>query len=185
MIYMPMIPEAIIAMLACARIGAVHGVVFGGFAAKELASRIDDSRPKVIVSANGGVLPGGKVVEYKPLLDKALEMAEFGGEVKRCVIVNRRGVEACGMKKGRDVDYEELMAAGNGLMDAVPLPSTHPHYILYTSGKTLILMWKKCMTSYWLVIHIIDDVFAIYVLRLLQVLLECPRWVNHLIEKLT
>jgi len=74
-IYMPMIPEAVVAMLACARIGGIHSVVFGGFAAKELATRIDDCRPKIVISANGGVLPGGKVVEYKPLLDQSMEMA--------------------------------------------------------------------------------------------------------------
>jgi len=135
-IYMPMIPEAVVAMLACARIGGIHSVVFGGFAAKELATRIDDCRPKIVISANGGVLPGGKVVEYKPLLDQSMEMAKFGAEVKKCVIVQRKGVAECNMTKGRDICYNELMESGRDRADAVPLPSTHPHYILYTSGTT-------------------------------------------------
>ena len=123
-IYMPMIPEAVIGMLACARIGAVHSVVFGGFAAKELASRIDDSKPKAILSASGGVLPGGRTVAYKPLLDKALDIAKWKG-VKRSVIVQREGVLECSLREGTDVSYRELMDGVNEKMDAVPVPSTH------------------------------------------------------------
>mmetsp|Transcript_14762 Transcript_14762/g.26680 ORF Transcript_14762/g.26680 Transcript_14762/m.26680 type:complete len:356 (+) Transcript_14762:173-1240(+) len=135
-IYMPMIPEAIVAMLACARIGAVHSVVFGGFAAKELASRVEDCRPKVVVSASCGVLPGGRIVEYKPLLEEALEIAQCGSDVRKCVIVQREGVAECELREGKDVSYRVLMEGVTEKMDAVPLPSTHPHYILYTSGTT-------------------------------------------------
>lgn len=140
-IYMPMVPEAVIAMLACARIGAIHSVVFGGFAAKELASRIDDSRPKVIVSSSGGVLPGGRTIPYKPLLDEALQVAKYGNEVKKCIIVQREGVVDCSLEKGRDVGYNELMQSiGKQEMEAVPLSSTDTHYILYTSGTTGMLL---------------------------------------------
>ncbi|KAL3805967.1 hypothetical protein ACHAW5_002503 [Stephanodiscus triporus] len=134
-IYMPMIPEAVIAMLGCARIGAVHSVVFGGFAARELASRIDDAEPRVIVSASGGVLPGGKTVPYKSLLGEALDMARWKG-VERCVIVQREGILECALTRGMDVSYVELMESSNEKMDAVPLPSAHPLYTLYTSGTT-------------------------------------------------
>jgi len=131
-IYMPMIPQAIVAMLACARIGAVHSVVFGGFAAPELATRITDCDPKVVISASAGVESGGKIVPYKPLLDKALELANH--KVKRCVIVQRSNVQKCEMGPF-DVDFDEVVAKGSPV-DAVPLPSTHPHYVLYTSGTT-------------------------------------------------
>jgi len=131
-IYMPMIPEAIVAMLACARIGAVHSVVFGGFAAKELATRITDCQPKLVFSASAGVELGGRIVPYKPLLDKALELATH--DVKKCVIVQRDNVERCSLGK-LDVDYCEAMSTATPV-DAVPLPSNHPHYILYTSGTT-------------------------------------------------
>lgn len=131
-IYMPMIPEAIIAMLACARIGAVHSVVFGGFASKELATRITDCQPKLVVSASAGVESGGRIVPYKPLLDKALELATH--DVQKCIIVQRDNVETCFMG-ALDVDYEQVMSTAM-LVDAVPLPSNHPHYILYTSGTT-------------------------------------------------
>ena len=133
-IYMPMIPEAAIAMLACTRIGAIHSVVFGGFAAKELAKRIDDSKPKVIISASGGVLPGNKTVAYKPLLDEALNIAAWK-DIKKCVIVQREGVLECPLAPS-DVSYKELMDSVNDKVDAVPVPSTHPHYVLYTSGTT-------------------------------------------------
>ena len=131
-IYMPMIPQAIIAMLACARIGAVHSVVFGGFAAPELATRINDCQPKVVISASAGVEPGNKIVPYKPLLDKALELANHN--VERCVIVERDNVETCELGP-IDVSYDDVMAKAKPV-DAVHLPSTHPHYILYTSGTT-------------------------------------------------
>eukprot|EP00986_Skeletonema_menzelii_P013031 scaffold7387_cov145-Skeletonema_menzelii.AAC.2 len=128
-IYMPNIPEAAIAMLACARIGAVHSVVFGGFAAKELASRIDHCKPKVILTASGGVLPGGKTVPYKPLVDGALEIASCGDDVEKCVVVQREGVIECTLNNARDVSYTDLMnSVANKRVDAVPLPSMHEHW---------------------------------------------------------
>jgi propionyl-CoA synthetase len=130
-IYMPMVPEAAIAMLACARIGAVHSVVFGGFAAAELAARINAARPKLIVSASCGI-EVDRVVRYKPLLDKAIELA--GGKPERCVILQRPQYEAS-MKRGRDADWSELMARAQPA-DYVPVAATDPLYILYTSGTT-------------------------------------------------
>lgn len=130
-IYMPMIPEAIVAMLACARIGAVHSVVFGGFAAKELATRITDCQPKVIVSASAGIEPG-RIVPYKPLLDKALEIADHS--VQHNVIVQRSNVQECTLGP-MDLNYDDVMAKSKPVA-AVPLPANHPHYLLYTSGTT-------------------------------------------------
>jgi propionyl-CoA synthetase len=130
-IYMPMIPEAIISMLACARLGAVHSVVFGGFAAHELAVRIDDAQPKVIVSASCGIEPA-RIVSYKPLLDKAIELAEY--KPGTCVIV-QRPQEAAQMIEGRDIDWEKAIAEARP-HDCVPVEATDPLYILYTSGTT-------------------------------------------------
>ncbi len=130
-LYMPTIPEAAIAMLACARIGAIHSVVFGGFVPDELAKRIDDAKPKLVVSASCGI-EGEKIVEYKPLLDTAIEMANHKPE--RCIIYQRKQVQAS-MKKGRDVDWEEAVARAS-MEDCVPVASTDPLYILYTSGTT-------------------------------------------------
>jgi propionyl-CoA synthetase len=130
-IYMPMIPESIIAMLACTRIGAIHSVVFGGFASHELATRITDCQPKVVISASAGKEPN-RVIPYKPLLEKALEIADHS--VGRVVIVQRPNVLECKLGP-KDVDYEELMANASPT-DAVPVLSTHPHYVLYTSGTT-------------------------------------------------
>ena len=130
-VYMPMIPEAAIAMLACARLGAVHSVVFGGFAANELATRIDDARPKAIVSASCGIEPG-RVVAYKPLLDAAIEMASHKPQ---CVIVKQREAETASLIPGRDHDWEEAAAAAQP-HDCVPVAATDPLYILYTSGTT-------------------------------------------------
>src|SRR4249920_1305477 len=130
-LYMPMVPEAVIAMLACARIGAVHSVVFGGFAANELASRIDDAKPKVVVSASCGIEPG-RVVAYKPLLDAAVEMAEAKPE--RCIILQRPTLEA-ELDADRDLDWAEAVAKAPP-QDCVPVKATDPLYILYTSGTT-------------------------------------------------
>jgi propionyl-CoA synthetase len=134
LLYMPMVPEAAIGMLACARIGAVHSVVFGGFAAKELATRIDDARPKVILSASCGI-EAGRVVPYKPLLDEAIRLA---AKPKACIILQRPQARA-EMVAGRDHDWAELrekaMAAGASA-DCVPVAATDPLYILYTSGTT-------------------------------------------------
>ncbi|MDH2428182.1 propionyl-CoA synthetase [Sphaerisporangium sp. TRM90804] len=130
-IYMPMVPEAVIAMLACARIGAVHSVVFGGFAPRELAVRVDDARPKVVVSASCGI-EGSRVVEYKPMLDSALEMAEHAPA--HCVILQRPQAVAT-MVRGRDVDWAEATAAA-APVGCVPVAATDPLYILYTSGTT-------------------------------------------------
>jgi propionyl-CoA synthetase len=130
-IYMPMVPEAAIAMLACARLGAVHSVVFGGFAASELATRIDDAKPKVVVSASCGV-EGKRIIPYKPLLDEALRIA--GHKPERCVIFQRE-MECAELVAGRDCEWNELMA-GAKPHDCVPVAATDPLYILYTSGTT-------------------------------------------------
>jgi propionyl-CoA synthetase len=129
-VYMPMVPEAAIAMLACARIGAVHSVVFGGFAAKELAVRIDDATPKVIVTASCGI-EVKRVLEYKPLLDRAIELA--GHKPDRCVILQRPQAEAA--LGERDVDWASA-AADATPHPCVPVAATDPLYILYTSGTT-------------------------------------------------
>jgi len=130
-IYMPMVPEAVIAMLACARIGAIHSVVFGGFAAKELATRIDDAAPKLIVSASCGI-EINRIIRYKPLLDEAIEIASVKPE--RCIILQRPQAEAS-LVAGRDVDWEASMA-GAQPVGCVPVAATDPLYILYTSGTT-------------------------------------------------
>ena len=129
-IYMPMVPEALVAMLACARIGAIHSVVFGGFASNELAVRIDDATPKAIIAASCGLEPG-RVVAYKPLLDGAIEMATHKPDV--CVILQRE--QATAEMGARDVDWREIAAAASPI-DCVPVEGTHPAYILYTSGTT-------------------------------------------------
>ena len=130
-IYMPMVPEAVIAMLACARLGAIHSVVFGGFAANELAKRIDDATPKLIVSASCGI-EINRVIPYKPLLDGAIEMAQH--KVQHCVIL-QRPQEAAQMVRGRDLDWNEALAAASPV-ECVPVAATDPLYILYTSGTT-------------------------------------------------
>ncbi len=132
-IYMPMIPQAVFAMLACARIGAVHSVVFGGFAASELATRIDDAMPKAIVSASCGIEPG-RIIGYKPLLDNAIELASH--KPQACVIL-QRSQTVCDLTEGRDVDYATAVAAAWGRdVPCVPVAATDPLYILYTSGTT-------------------------------------------------
>jgi propionyl-CoA synthetase len=129
-IYMPMVPEAAIAMLACARIGAVHSVVFGGFAAKELATRIDDSQPRLIVSASCGLEPG-RIVAYKPLLDSAIEIATHKPE--RCIILQRPEAQAA--MGDRDVDWQVAVDAALAV-DCLSVAANDPLYILYTSGTT-------------------------------------------------
>ena len=130
-IYMPMIPEALVAMLACARIGAVHSVVFGGFASNELAVRIDDCKPKVIVSASCGHEPN-RIIEYKPLLDKAIEIAKH--QVKKCIIFQRDSLKAQ-LKPSQDLDWSEFI---KDAFSAKPIEvdANDPLYILYTSGTT-------------------------------------------------
>ncbi len=131
LIYMPMIPEAAIAMLASARLGAIHSVVFGGFAANELATRINDAEPKVIVSASCGIEPS-RVVEYKPLLDAAIEASEH--KPSHCVIYARPQAHAP-LVEGRDLDWASAVEKASPA-DCVPVEATDPLYILYTSGTT-------------------------------------------------
>jgi len=130
-IYMPMVPETVIAMLACARIGAIHSVVFGGFAAHELAARIDDAQPKIILSASCGI-EVDRVVAYKPLLDEAIESAKE--KPKACIVLQRPQKKAS-MIDGRDLDWAELLKHAKPV-DCVPVAATDPLYILYTSGTT-------------------------------------------------
>jgi propionyl-CoA synthetase len=130
-VYMPMIPEAVIAMLAAARLGAIHSVVFGGFAANELATRIDDAKPKVIISASCGIEPG-RIVAYKPLLDRALTIATH--QPQACILY-QRPMEKAPIVQGRDLDWHEQMARATP-HDCVPVAATDPLYILYTSGTT-------------------------------------------------
>jgi propionyl-CoA synthetase len=131
LIYMPMIPEALMSMLACARLGAVHSVVFGGFAPRELAIRIDDAKPKVLLTASCGI-EVQRVIPYKPLLDEAIEIAEH--KPQKCVILQRPQAKA-DLKPGRDLDWEELESKAQPA-DCVSVGATDPLYILYTSGTT-------------------------------------------------
>ncbi len=134
-LYMPMIPQAVIAMLACARIGAVHSVVFGGFAARELATRIEDCTPRMVLAASCGLEPG-RIVKYKPLLDEAITLS--GHKPESCLVF-QRPQESCKLMEGRDFDWAELVAAAksaNQKADCVPLKATDPLYVLYTSGTT-------------------------------------------------
>ena len=130
-VYMPMVPEAVIAMLACARLGAVHSVVFGGFASNELAVRIDDAAPKAVVSASCGIEPG-RIVPYKPLLDGAIELAAH--QPARCIVLQREAL-AAEMIPGRDVDWTAAMSGAEGVA-CEPVAANDPLYILYTSGTT-------------------------------------------------
>ena len=130
-IYMPMVPETAMAMLACARIGAVHSVVFGGFASNELAVRIEDAKPQVIITASCGLEPG-RIVEYKPLVDKAIELSPH--KPAACIVLQRPEAEAS-MIDGRDHDWVEMMKNASPV-DCVPVKATDPLYIIYTSGTT-------------------------------------------------
>lgn len=130
-IYMPMVPEAVISMLACARLGAVHSVVFGGFAAAELAARIADAKPKVVISASCGLEPG-RVVAYKPLLDAAINLSPH--KPSACLILQRKQAHAA-LQQGRDIDFAEAEAAG-AEHPCVGVAATDPLYVLYTSGTT-------------------------------------------------
>jgi propionyl-CoA synthetase len=130
-IYMPMVPEAAMAMLACARLGAIHSVVFGGFAAPELASRIDDFKPKLILSASCGIEPT-RIVPYKPLLDGAIALARH--KPQTCVIL-QRDQQRCDLTPGRDLDWQEFVK-GAAPHPCVPVKATDPLYIIYTSGTT-------------------------------------------------
>ena len=131
LVYMPMIPEAAFAMLACARIGAVHSVVFGGFAAKELATRIEDAKPKVIVSASCGI-EGQRIIKYKPLLDEAIDIST--SKPQKCIIY-QRPQETASLIPGRDIDWASAAASATPAA-CVPVAATDPLYILYTSGTT-------------------------------------------------
>ncbi len=131
LIYMPMVPETVMAMLACARLGAVHSVVFGGFAPRELAVRIDDARPRVVMSASCGV-EGKRIIEYKPLLDAAIEQARHRPE--RCIIL-QRPMATASFVSGRDLSWDEVLD-GAEPHTCVPVAATDPLYVLYTSGTT-------------------------------------------------
>ena len=130
-IYMPMIPEAAVAMLACARLGAVHSVVFGGFAPNELALRIDDAKPKALVTASCGI-EFTNVIEYKPLVDEALQIAKHPPQT---IVLLQRPQSQAALQSGRDHDWDELMTSASPA-DPVPVAATDPLYILYTSGTT-------------------------------------------------
>ncbi len=135
LLYMPMVPQAAFAMLACARLGAIHSVVFGGFAARELASRIEDAKPKLVISASCGIEPT-RIVAYKPLLDEALAMSRH--KLERCIIL-QRDQQRCDLIPGRDLDYAETVGkakADGREVACVPVKATDPLYILYTSGTT-------------------------------------------------
>ena len=134
-IYMPMVPEAAFAMLACSRLGAIHSVVFGGFAAAELATRIDDAEPAIVVSASCGIEPN-RIVEYKPLLDEAIELSKHK---PRCCVILQREQAPCELISGRDYDYEQVVSAAieaGETVECVPVEATDPLYVLYTSGTT-------------------------------------------------
>ncbi|MBQ0798168.1 MAG: propionyl-CoA synthetase [Porticoccaceae bacterium] len=163
-IYMPMVPEATIAMLACARLGAIHSVVFGGFAANELAVRIDDVQAKMVLAASCGIEPG-RLVPYKPLLDEAIELSAHKPET--CIILQRDAL-AGEMVAGRDLDWSELEATATPA-DCTPVEAGHPLYVLYTSGTTgepkgVVRDTGGCVVSlHWSMKHVYDinpgDVF--------------------------
>lgn len=133
-IYMPMVPEALISMLACARLGAIHSVVFGGFAPAELSVRLKDCRPKVVLTASCGI-EGQKIIQYKPFVDKAIELTSSVHNVDQ-VVVLQRPQHRCDLIAGRDLDWMESEARATPYESCVPVKSDDPLYILYTSGTT-------------------------------------------------
>ena len=145
-IYMPMIAEAAIAMLACARIGAIHSVVFGGFAAKELATRINDAKPKVMISASCGI-EGKKIIKYKPLLDGAIEMAEV--KPKSCIVL-QRPMEQASMIDGRDVDWTEAMASAQRPIAFRWLPPIRSIFSIPRAPPASPRAWSGTMAATWL-----------------------------------
>ena len=141
-IYMPMVTEALVAMLACARIGAVHSVVFGGFAAHELAVRIDDATPKAIIAASCGLEPN-RIVAYKPLIDGAIEQSKHKPDF---TIVLQREQHTCDMIEGRDFDWHDVQK-GVAPAPCIPVSGDHPAYILYTSGTTGCAQGRRASNS--------------------------------------
>lgn len=138
-------------MLACARIGAPHSVVFGGFAAKELASRISHAQPSLIISTNCGIEPN-RIVPYKPMLDEAIQISGVNNIIK-CLIYNRNGFTRAELQPRRDTDWDDAMSKVNKGHDPVSLSSLHPLYILYTSGTTG--RFSVCPVSIWRYLFIV------------------------------
>ena len=132
-IYMPMIPEACVAMLACGRLGATHSLVFGGFAPKELATRIDHAKPKVLVTSNCGIEPGGKIVNYKANIDAALAAANH--KPNKTIIFDRPQASPAMLDPKRDLNWQEAVDSAKGV-DCVPVSATDTMYIIYSSGTT-------------------------------------------------
>ncbi|CAF3989371.1 unnamed protein product [Rotaria sp. Silwood1] len=135
LIYMPMLPEAIVAMLACARIGAIHNLVFGGFSANELSVRIKHSEPKVLISANVGFEPQ-RTINYKTIVDEAIKKSGISTDALKCIIFNRPEGKQADLISERDRDWQDVMNSVRDYSDCEPVESNHPLYLLYTSGTT-------------------------------------------------